>query len=471
MSKEPMPDVVVLLPGITGSVLQRDGKDVWAFSPSAILRGLFSLGNSVKSLELTDDDWREDDLGDGVTADRVVPDLHLIPGLWKIDGYGAVMQYLTDTFTLTEGENFFPFAYDWRRDNRASARRLQRQSHGWLTQWRERSGNADAKLVLVGHSMGGLVSRYFVEVLGGWKDTRAVITFGTPFYGSVNAIGFLAHGMRKGIGPVGIDLSPLLRSLTSVHQLVPVYRCVFDAAENQVAPVNAAIPEWQPAWSAHLSEFHDEMEEAATANRKDAAWETDGTVYRPVVGSDQRTWQSARVVDGKVEVLYDLGGTDGGGDGTVPSVSAALSGTQDAAMYSPQRHSRIQNYRSVLDHLKGVLRAPHSLKIDDLRRAVTSWFSYDGGDVYAPDEPVRFQVALRSDLDPTQLEAQDATVTVADHDSGDVAVEQQIRVDRTHREFELPPAPAPGVYTITVAGAGASPVSDVFAVLADEPAS
>ena len=29
MTGIPIPDVVVLLPGITGSVLQRDGKDIW----------------------------------------------------------------------------------------------------------------------------------------------------------------------------------------------------------------------------------------------------------------------------------------------------------------------------------------------------------------------------------------------------------------------------------------------------------
>ena len=32
MSRIPIPDVVVLLPGITGSVLQKDGRDVWALS-------------------------------------------------------------------------------------------------------------------------------------------------------------------------------------------------------------------------------------------------------------------------------------------------------------------------------------------------------------------------------------------------------------------------------------------------------
>ena len=88
MAKQPMGDVVVLLPGILGSVLQRDGKDVWAMSAGAAFRALFSFGGSIKKLELDGDDPDVDDLGDGVTAPRILPDLHIVPGLWKIDGYG-----------------------------------------------------------------------------------------------------------------------------------------------------------------------------------------------------------------------------------------------------------------------------------------------------------------------------------------------------------------------------------------------
>ena len=50
MAKQPMGDVVVLLPGILGSVLQRDGKDVWAPTPGAVGRALWTLGRSVRSL-------------------------------------------------------------------------------------------------------------------------------------------------------------------------------------------------------------------------------------------------------------------------------------------------------------------------------------------------------------------------------------------------------------------------------------
>ncbi|HYV00992.1 MAG TPA: hypothetical protein VEM93_01425 [Actinomycetota bacterium] len=46
MAKSPMRDVVVILPGITGSVLQKDGKDVWAFSAGAAVRAALTLGTT-----------------------------------------------------------------------------------------------------------------------------------------------------------------------------------------------------------------------------------------------------------------------------------------------------------------------------------------------------------------------------------------------------------------------------------------
>jgi hypothetical protein len=46
-------DVVVLLPGITGSVLARaDGKEIWSPSGGALWRAISSLGGSLKDLEL-----------------------------------------------------------------------------------------------------------------------------------------------------------------------------------------------------------------------------------------------------------------------------------------------------------------------------------------------------------------------------------------------------------------------------------
>jgi hypothetical protein len=40
-----MRDIVVLLPGIMGSVLQKDGKDIWAISGQTIWKALTSSLN------------------------------------------------------------------------------------------------------------------------------------------------------------------------------------------------------------------------------------------------------------------------------------------------------------------------------------------------------------------------------------------------------------------------------------------
>ncbi|GAA0317391.1 hypothetical protein GCM10010302_65580 [Streptomyces polychromogenes] len=470
MARIPMPDIVVLLPGITGSVLTRDGKDVWAPSATAVLGALTSLGRSLKDLELGEDDWHADDLGDGVVADRLVPDLHTLPGLWKIDGYTAIERFLLERFDLETGRNYFPFPYDWRRDNRAAARRLAEKSARWLRDWRESSGNAAAQLVLIGHSMGGLVSRYFVEALGGWKDTRAIVTFGTPFYGSLNAVDFLCNGFHKRIGPFDEDLTRLLRSLTGLHQLVPVYKCVYGSDGTAAVPALAGLPNWQPQWSTHVTEFFDEMEQAARDNRRDSAWEAHQVVYQPIVGMDQPTRQSARVTDGAVEIRMTRGEHDEGGDGTVPKLSAALSGTEDARTFVPRKHAGLQNEGAMLDHLEGVLQSLHDIRIDDLRAAVTSWFSHLGDDLYLDGEPVVCEIGARSALGENELPEVEARLTVTSRATGLALVDRPVTVPRERERFDLGVLP-PGTYDLLIsAGADTAPLSDVFLVAGPDAA-
>lgn len=141
-------DLVIVLPGISGSVLSKDGKEVWGASTAAIWRAVTSGGDSIQNLAIKGvDDPSLDDLGDGVTATGLVQDLHIIPGLWKIDGYTGLLARLKLSLQLEDGRNLFAFAYDWRRDNKVSARRLARAAKVWLDKWREISGASDAKLV------------------------------------------------------------------------------------------------------------------------------------------------------------------------------------------------------------------------------------------------------------------------------------------------------------------------------------
>lgn len=86
-NKAPMKDLVVILPGILGSVLQKDGKDFWAVSEQSIWQVLTKSGATIRNLTLAQDDPEAESLGDGIRATSLVQDTHLIPGFWKIDGY------------------------------------------------------------------------------------------------------------------------------------------------------------------------------------------------------------------------------------------------------------------------------------------------------------------------------------------------------------------------------------------------
>jgi hypothetical protein len=182
-----MNDLLIILPGILGSVLRKDEKDLWAPSISAVSRVL-QRETLSRELLLAEDDPDVDDLGDGVSATHLIPDVHLIPGLWKIDGYSTLWRMLLATFAVTPGQvaapynhaNIFAFPYDWRRDNRVAARQLLNFMQQQLPRWRLTSGVSDARVVLIGHSMGSLIARYCLEVLGGWAYCRALFTFGTP---------------------------------------------------------------------------------------------------------------------------------------------------------------------------------------------------------------------------------------------------------------------------------------------------
>jgi pimeloyl-ACP methyl ester carboxylesterase len=453
-SKQPMGDVVVLLPGILGSVLERDGHEVWAMSPGAAWRAIRSLGHSVKDLELHGDDPSVDDLGDGVTAPRLQPDLHLIPGLWSIDGYSHVRSSIFATFDVVEGQNWFDFPYDWRRDNRVAARHLAERAPGWLQAWRQRSGNNDAKLVLVGHSMGGLVARHYLEVLGGWRDTRMLITFGTPYRGSLNALDFLCNGFKKKIGPVGLDLTRLLRSLTSVYQLLPRYPVV-DSGSGPLTRIaeTAGLPGVDPKRAAAALQFHLDIDDAIE-NRPANAY-----AIHPVVGILQPTLQSARLHNGSVELLRSYSDADNGGDGTVPRVSATPVELSDQGreIYAPDQHGSLQNSTGPLTQLIGLLSARPTSKF----RGLLSGFGLELDEVFAAGEPI--SAVVTSD-DPSLA----VNAVVTDAATGRPVIESREEADGDGMyRAEWPPLP-PADYRMTISSTDPNserePVHSVFIV-------
>ena len=72
-------DLIIVLPGITGSVLEKNGKEVWATSGQAFWQGVKTRFDTVRDLALMGVcDPQDDDLGDGVYATRLIDDLHIV---------------------------------------------------------------------------------------------------------------------------------------------------------------------------------------------------------------------------------------------------------------------------------------------------------------------------------------------------------------------------------------------------------
>src|SRR5262245_18234461 len=108
-SHHKMRDVIVLLPGIRGSVLQKDGRDLCVLSGGTIARSLRTRGASLAtSLRLAGDAPDASNLDDGIIATRVL-DTHFLPHLWRIDGYSQIRTRILKTFTATPNQNYFEF--------------------------------------------------------------------------------------------------------------------------------------------------------------------------------------------------------------------------------------------------------------------------------------------------------------------------------------------------------------------------
>src|SRR5205814_7706401 len=94
----------ILVPGISGTVLQKHGEIMWGISGRSFWNLIASRGDSLRELALPGDDPEADDVGDGIQASELIPDATLIPGLVKIDGYSTTAQMIRDRFLVEEGD-------------------------------------------------------------------------------------------------------------------------------------------------------------------------------------------------------------------------------------------------------------------------------------------------------------------------------------------------------------------------------
>ena len=94
-----------------------------------------------------------------------------------------------------------------------------------------------SQVILIGHSMGGIVSSYYCEFLAKSKEVAMVVTLGTPFNGTRVA----ALGVGQGAKEIAPH-SPFLRELSAkIQQSEVPYYSIASKIDNIVIPWQSAL--------------------------------------------------------------------------------------------------------------------------------------------------------------------------------------------------------------------------------------
>jgi pimeloyl-ACP methyl ester carboxylesterase len=259
---------VIVIPGILGTRLKVAGSDrlVWGAFGGRGVDPRTDEGARLTALPIREGaslaDLTDDVVTDGV-LDRVEVSIFGLPielqaymqilGTLGAGGYRdeqlgvSAIDYGNRHFTC------FQFAYDWRRDNVENAKRLKQfilEKRDYVRgAIKEQFGvdREDIQFDIIAHSMGGLVTRYFLRY--GDQDLPAdgsdpeltweganyvdrVILVGTPSSGSVHAIQQLVSGIR--FAPIFPKYeAAILDTFPSIYQLLPRTRhgALVDAAD------------------------------------------------------------------------------------------------------------------------------------------------------------------------------------------------------------------------------------------------
>ncbi len=204
-----------------------------------------------------------------------------------------------------------------------------------------------------------------------------------------------------------------MRSLTSVYQLMPIYKVLQIGNESHRIAEVANLPNISQEKAQNALAFHREIETAVNSNPQD----TYATV--PFVGVQQPTLQSAELRDSKIVVSKTLPIIMSGlnhladGDGTVPQISAFPIEFSDRDVleipsFIAESHGSLQNQSDILLNLLNKLQIAQSPSgtIEDIRgrgkeagRAIqaTKGISLSLEDLYLPNEPIVITARVNPD--------------------------------------------------------------------------
>ena len=247
-------------------------------------------------------------------ADGLVEEVVVVPGLFKLEAYSQLTEFLSESLGYTVGKDLLAFGYDWRKDLRIAAQQLKDA----VIAFRATLPDPGEKVILIAHSMGSLVTRYFVDVLGGDQMAERVILMGGPQQGTPKIVVSLLTG--KGLLPRGLlgdQLRDIVSTFHGAYQLLPDYPTVFDRTG---APVDIfSDPRWaEQAFQRHIEDaraFRNALSPSARLPTLCVVGYGNKTISKAIIDRrEDGRWADVDFVE------------DDDGDSTIPVDSAILDG-------------------------------------------------------------------------------------------------------------------------------------------------
>jgi pSer/pThr/pTyr-binding forkhead associated (FHA) protein len=199
---------VIFVPGTMGSELWLGSERVW---PNVNL--LFKRPELLRYSEDTK-----------LKPKGILNEMVIVPNLISFDQYNLLGDYLVQELGYERGNNFIEFAYDWRQDVRRSAAELGK----FIDEW-----SVKGPITLIAHSLGTLVSRYYVEKLGGKKKVDRLMLIGGPHQGVPKIAANLLTGVDLlPFGLMGKKLTEVIETFPTCYQILPLYPCGVDQNGN-----------------------------------------------------------------------------------------------------------------------------------------------------------------------------------------------------------------------------------------------
>jgi pimeloyl-ACP methyl ester carboxylesterase len=260
----------------------------------------------------------------------LVDEIQILGPFWIHDTYKSWLDALKQVGFSPERNNLLVFAYDWRLSNFDNAQRLDALVAAHIP--------AGKQFDIIAHSMGGIVTRIYLDRYQSARAVNQVIYLGTPFLGSMDTLGTIKEGWGFPLTNLagGRELvARVAMSFPSMLEMLPRYTdcCYVRKLDGSRQSLDIFDPQtwkllgWLPSTysdPARFARFSNELRHSASLTPLLSSPAPSG-VYEMIFASD--IYDTLRLVgmkEGKT-TPRDWVFTTSKGDGTVPVWSVARS--------------------------------------------------------------------------------------------------------------------------------------------------